>query len=53
MTAISAQSSRDRWDGSTHAQRRAFLERQIQRLYPGCTLTITITPPEAALPPGA
>jgi len=37
------------------ARRRAFPERQIQKLYPGCTLTLTITisPPEAALPPGA
>jgi transposase len=35
------------------AQRRAFLERQLHKLYPGCTLTITISPPEAALPPGA
>jgi len=32
------------------AQRRAFLERQLQKLYPGCTLTITISPPQAALP---
>jgi transposase len=35
------------------AQRQAFLERQIQNLHPGCTITITISPPEAALPAGA
>jgi transposase len=35
------------------AQRQAFLERQIQKLHPGCTVTITISPPEAALPAGA
>ena len=39
-------------------QRQAWLERQIQKLHPGCTVTITISPspdpaPEAALPPGA
>src|SRR5881396_2846498 len=38
--------------------RQAWLERQIQKLHPGCTVTITISPspdpaPEAALPPGA
>ena len=35
--------------------RQAWLERQIQKLHPGCTVTITISPPahdpEAALPP--
>jgi hypothetical protein len=35
------------------AARQAFLERQLQRLHPGCTITITISPPEAALIPGA
>ncbi len=35
------------------AQRQAFLERQLQNLHPGCTITITISPPEAALPAGA
>jgi transposase len=35
------------------AQRQAFLERQLQKLHPGCTVTITISPPEAALPAGA
>lgn len=35
------------------AQRQAYLERQLQRLHPGCTITVTITPPEAALIPGA
>ena len=40
------------------AWRQAWLERQIQKLHPGCTVTITISPspdpaPEAALPLGA
>jgi len=35
------------------AQKQAYLERQLQKLHPGCTITITISPPEAALPPGA
>ena len=35
------------------AQRQAYLERQLQKMHPGCTVTITISPPEAALPPGA
>jgi len=35
------------------AQCQAFLERQLQKLHPGCTITVTISPPEAALPPGA
>src|SRR6266700_1698337 len=34
-------------------QKQAWLERQLQKLHPGCTITITISPPEAALPPGA
>src|SRR6266567_860155 len=34
-------------------QRQAFLERQLQKLHPGCTITITISPPQAALAPGA
>jgi hypothetical protein len=39
------------------AQRQAWLERQLQELHPGCTVTVTIVPPpghapEAALPPG-
>src|SRR5436305_2317144 len=33
--------------------KQAWLERQLQKLHPGCTVTITISPPEAALPPGA
>jgi transposase len=33
--------------------KQAWLERQLQRFHPGCTVTITISPPEAALPPGA
>jgi hypothetical protein len=31
-------------------QKQAWLERQLQRLHPGCTVIITISPPEAALP---
>jgi transposase len=34
-------------------QKQAYLQRQLQKLHPGCTITITISPPEAALPPGA
>jgi transposase len=34
-------------------QRQAWLERQLQKLHPGCAITITISPPEAALPPGS
>ncbi len=34
-------------------QKQAWLERQLQKLHPGCTITITVTPPEAALPAGA
>ena len=34
-------------------QKQAWLERQIQNLHPRWTITITISPPEAALPPGA
>src|SRR5207247_4175582 len=33
------------------AQRQAWLERQLQKLHPGSVITITISPPEAALPP--
>jgi transposase len=33
------------------AQRQAWLERQLQKLHPGRVITITISPPEAALPP--
>jgi transposase len=29
-------------------QRQAWLERQLRKLHPGCTITITISPPEAA-----
>jgi transposase len=35
------------------AQRQAFLQRQLQKLHPGCTITITISPPQALLEPGA
>jgi transposase len=35
------------------ARRQAYHERQIQNLYPGCTVTVTITPhPSATAPPG-
>jgi hypothetical protein len=34
-------------------QKHAWLERQLQKLHPGCTITITISPAEAALTPGA
>jgi transposase len=34
-------------------QQRAYLERRLQKLYPGCAITITISPPEAALAPAA
>ena len=34
-------------------QKQAWLERQLQKLHPGCTITITISAPEAALAPGA
>jgi transposase len=30
-------------------QKQACLQRQLQKLHPGCTVTITITPPQAAL----
>jgi transposase len=33
-------------------QKQAWLERQLRKLHPGCAITITIGPPEAALPPG-
>jgi transposase len=32
-------------------QKQAWLERQLQKLHPGCAITITISPPEAALTP--
>ncbi len=38
-------------ESPTH--RQAYLERQIQKLHPGCTITITISPPQAALTPSA
>jgi transposase len=34
-------------------EQHKHLERQMQKLHPGCTITITISPPEAALTPGA
>jgi hypothetical protein len=34
-------------------QKQAWLERQLQKLHPGRTITITISPPQAALAPGA
>ena len=33
-------------------QKQAWLERQLQELHPGCIVTVTISPPEAALPAG-
>jgi transposase len=33
--------------------KQAWLERQLQKLHPGCAITITISPPEAALPPSS
>jgi len=30
-------------------QQRAYLERRLRKLYPGCAITITISPPEAVL----
>jgi transposase len=35
------------------AQQHAYLERRLQKLYPGQTITITISPPETALAPAA
>ena len=37
----------------TPAQRQAWLERQIQKLNPGCTVTITISPPPGHAPEAA
>jgi len=34
-------------------QRQAWLERQLQKLHPGRTVTVTVSPPEPALLPGA
>jgi hypothetical protein len=34
------------------ARRQAWLETQIQKLYPGCTVTVTITPPPGGPAPG-
>jgi hypothetical protein len=33
-------------------QRQSWLERQIQQLHPGCTVTATVTPPPHGSPPG-
>ncbi len=33
--------------------KQAWLERQLQKLHPGCAITITINPPEAALLPSS
>ena len=36
------------------ARRQAWLEAQIQKLYPGCAVTVTVTPPgDGGPPPGA
>ena len=37
----------------TPQQKQAHLERQLRKLHPGCTVTVTITPPQSALRPGA
>ena len=34
-------------------QRRAWLEAQIQQLYPGCAVTVTVTPPPGSPPEAA
>jgi hypothetical protein len=34
------------------AQRRSWLEAQLQQLYPGCAITVTITPPPGGPPDG-
>jgi transposase len=33
-------------------QQQAYLERRLQKLHPGCTVTITISPPPGSPPPG-
>ena len=33
-------------------QQHAYLERRLQKLHPGCTVTVTITPPPGSPPPG-
>ena len=33
--------------------KQAWLERQLQKLHPGCTITITISPPPGSPPPSA
>jgi transposase len=35
------------------ARRQAWLETQIQKLYPGCTVTVTVTPPPGGPAPGS
>jgi transposase len=34
-------------------QQHAYLERRLQKLHPGCTVTITISPPPGSSPPDA
>ena len=34
-------------------QQQAYLERRLKQLHPGCTITITISPPPGSPPPGA
>ena len=34
-------------------QQQAYLERRLQKLHPGCTVTITISPPPGGPPPSA
>ena len=33
-------------------QQHAYLKRRLQKLHPGCTVTVTITPPPGSPPPG-
>ena len=33
-------------------QQQAYLERRLQKLHPGCTVTVTITPQPGSPPPG-
>ena len=33
-------------------QQHAYLERRLQKLHPGCTITVTVSPPPGDPPPG-
>jgi hypothetical protein len=37
---------------SPQQQQHAYLERRLQKLHPGCTVTVTISPPPDSHPPG-